>query len=174
MLYLGQPTASWERLHSQWLDISPTTWSTDSSHFVAMCCRPAGRFVSGAGGVDTSNANALPHVSKTLLQPQPLLITPAAAKAPNSADISPPTGVGRIARCFDFWNHVLKTSDFILNIIKSGYIIPFVSEPPSCNLKNNVSSLKHEQFVRAEIEDLLAKGYVHELTEAPFAAIRSQ
>ena len=35
-------------------------------------------------------------------------------------------------------------------------------------LKNNLSSLRHEQFVQCEIQDLLAKGYIQELPEQPY------
>ena len=63
---------------------------------------------------------------------------------------------------------MLKANKFVLNIIEFGYAIPFVSLPDSCYLKNNASSLKQENFVQGEIEDLLLHGYIEELATVPF------
>ena len=63
---------------------------------------------------------------------------------------------------------MLKANKFVLNIIEFGYAIPFVSLPDSCYLKNNASSLKQENFVRGEIEELLLHGYIEELATVPF------
>ena len=80
----------------------------------------------------------------------------------------PSTAAGRLNRSLSFWKNILKPNEFILSVIRFGYRIPFVKLPTSCNLKNNLSSLKHNIFVRKEIEDLLRKGYVDEWEEKPF------
>ena len=54
---------------------------------------------------------------------------------------------GRLIKCFDFWKTELKANSFILD----GYQIPFIDEPSPVLLKNNRSSLEHEEFVRNEI-----------------------
>ena len=53
-------------------------------------------------------------------------------------------------------------------MIDFGYAIPFVSLPGKCMLRNNASSLKQEHFVRAEINALLSKGYIEEMTTASY------
>ena len=55
---------------------------------------------------------------------------------------------------------------FQLDTIERGYQFPFVSEPTPCFLRNNATSRAQGDFVRSEIEDLMAKGYVQE-TSSP-------
>ena len=62
----------------------------------------------------------------------------------------------------------MNANKFILHLIDFGYAITFVSLPGKCMLRNNVSSLKQEHFVRAEINALLGKGYIEEMTTASY------
>lgn len=48
---------------------------------------------------------------------------------------------GSLKNHYQFWKNVLNASDYILNVISLGYRIPFVSEPTSVMLRNNLSSL---------------------------------
>ena len=74
---------------------------------------------------------------------------------------------GRLAKHFDFWQNI-NANQFVLDTIKYGYVLPFVSTPPGVDLKNNKSALKHEQFVTQAINDLLATGAVQELNYKPY------
>jgi hypothetical protein len=65
--------------------------------------------------------------------------------------------------------YVLNASDYILNVIAlGGYRIPFVSEPTSVMLRNNLSSYKHSTFVERAISELLINNYINEVTCQPF------
>ena len=52
---------------------------------------------------------------------------------------------GRIGdpQFYPFWRDILKAPEFVLSTIRDGYIIPFLSEPPSSFLVNNSSCLKN-------------------------------
>ena len=65
----------------------------------------------------------------------------------------------------DFWEKHLKSSQFVLNILRHGYVLPFSTRPPKCCEKNNASSLKHKAFVTDAINDLLKAGFVTELSQ---------
>ena len=52
---------------------------------------------------------------------------------------------------------MLTASDFVLDIIESGYNIPFVFTPPPFYAKNNRSSLDHPNFVESAIAELMLK-----------------
>ena len=56
---------------------------------------------------------------------------------------------------------------FILDIIKDGYKIPFVSTPSKTMLKNNESARQKANFVSYEINRLLELNYVKELDYIP-------
>jgi hypothetical protein len=45
---------------------------------------------------------------------------------------------GSLKNHCQFWKNVLNASDYILNVIALGYRIPFVSEPTSVMLRNNL------------------------------------
>ena len=59
-----------------------------------------------------------------------------------------------------FWQEELKASDYVLNIIKYGYKIPFTSIPPPTVEKNNASALRNADFVETELQKLLADGRI--------------
>jgi hypothetical protein len=82
--------------------------------------------------------------------------------------VSGSTVVGRLKACLPFWADTLKTSAFMLGIIREGYTISFVSEPPPFYAANNKSALQHPQFVAEEIEKLLIAGVMRELATAPY------
>ena len=58
-----------------------------------------------------------------------------------------------------FWKYI-GSSDFVIDVIKNGYKIPFFSLPPSSEFKNNRSAKKESSFVSEAIQDLLDKGLI--------------
>lgn len=83
-------------------------------------------------------------------------------------DIGPPEGVkGKLKTCLPYWKNVLKASEFVIDVIESGYKIPFVETPPPFYAKNNRSSLDHPEFVKSAILDLLRKHCIAEVDTPP-------
>ena len=60
-----------------------------------------------------------------------------------------------------------KASEFVQTIVEKGYVIPFLSAPPSFFAKNNKSSFDHIGFVEEAIKSLLDKGCISEVDEMP-------
>ena len=56
-------------------------------------------------------------------------------------DTVSPFYVGSLKKNFSFWSDTLKANSFVLNVISSGYLIPFFESPPSVYLKNNCSAI---------------------------------
>ena len=50
-----------------------------------------------------------------------------------------------------FWEHVLKANAWVLDTLKHGYALPFLSTPKPVCLRNNLSARQHESFVRQEV-----------------------
>ena len=59
----------------------------------------------------------------------------------------------------------LGFTDFILQTLQMGYLIPFNTAPSRTRLPNNASAWKHMNFVQSAIDDLLLAGAVHECAE---------
>ena len=77
---------------------------------------------------------------------------------------SPPEGVqGKLKPQLTYWKTVLKASNFIVDVIESGYKIPFIFDPPPFYAPNNRSSLEHSKFVQSAIADLLRKRCIAEI-----------
>ena len=136
-----------------------------------MVCRPADLFASVADVSGTSlgpAANLSPD--RRDIQPPPPAPTPEELTTSTNSGPSIPiqSATGRLKSRFEFWKYALKANKFILNMIDFGYAIPFVSLPGKCMLRNNASSLKQEHFVRAEINALLSKGYIEEMTSPSY------
>ena len=73
---------------------------------------------------------------------------------------------GRLFKSMEFW-HSIGTLDFILNVIKEGYKIPFISTPPPRHYSNNASAVREADFVDQAIGELLADNPVEELSSRP-------
>ena len=69
-------------------------------------------------------------------------------------------------RSMQFWQSI-GTLDFILDVIKEGYKIPFISTPPPKHYSNNASALREADFVDQAIAELLADNRVEELSSPP-------
>uniref|UniRef100_A0A8W8NY55 CCHC-type domain-containing protein n=1 Tax=Magallana gigas TaxID=29159 RepID=A0A8W8NY55_MAGGI len=80
-----------------------------------------------------------------------------------SSIISP---VGRLRSRYSEWEKI-GTGKTILDIIKSGYKIPFKTNPSSIELNNNRSAREEPEFVTGEIRNLIEKGCVSRVREKP-------
>ncbi|KAL5017702.1 hypothetical protein ScPMuIL_005215, partial [Solemya velum] len=64
------------------------------------------------------------------------------------------------------WKNI--TDDlYILDVISSGYKLPFQDIPMSVHLGNNRSARECPDFVNAEVETLLLKGIISKVIEKP-------
>ena len=68
----------------------------------------------------------------------------------------------------NFWVETLDASDFVLDIIRRGYRLPFAEYPLQCFLKNNRSALPHPDFVAVAIIELLSNSCIVEHDVPPF------
>ena len=73
---------------------------------------------------------------------------------------------GNLKKHLRFWKDV-GAPQFILNVIESGYKLPFTSIPASVNIRNNRSARLHAQFVEDAINELCQSGRVVECQERP-------
>ena len=73
---------------------------------------------------------------------------------------------GRLQQRYKFWE-IIGAPDYILSIIKDGYIVPMVTKPQSIFLHNNKSALKHSEFVEEAILQLLHGGCIQEWVNPP-------
>ena len=62
---------------------------------------------------------------------------------------------GSLGRNYKFWKN-LGTYEYILDIIKNGYSIPFIQLPPTLSFQNNRSAKNNDEFVTGQIQDLLS------------------
>ena len=58
---------------------------------------------------------------------------------------------------------MLKASSFVLNVLRHGYVIPFVSLPPRFYAENNRSALRNYEFVSDTIAELLERNFIMEV-----------
>ena len=75
---------------------------------------------------------------------------------------------GRLKSSVSFWASTLDAPQFTLDTISHGYRIPFASYPAPCFLSNNLSALRHPDFVVHAISELLDNGCITERSEPPF------
>ena len=74
---------------------------------------------------------------------------------------------GSLKEHFHFWENI-RSNQYILDVIKFGYRLPLITNPPPCHLKNNKSSLENSSFVIEAIDELLKTGSVIETFSKPF------
>lgn len=55
-----------------------------------------------------------------------------------------------------------------MDLIESGYKIPFFSAPPRCFLNNNKSALQESDFVSEAIKDLLDRALIQQCSNVPY------
>lgn len=68
----------------------------------------------------------------------------------------------------EFWLHDLKAPEYVCNIVKFGYLIPFFQRPTSAHFTNNKSAINHADFVNKVILELIGNGVVVEAEFPPF------
>ena len=74
---------------------------------------------------------------------------------------------GSLRSHLDFWLKI-NANQYVINVIKEGYRLPLITNPETCHLKNNKSSLENSDFVKEAIQELLNSGSVIETTTKPF------
>ena len=75
---------------------------------------------------------------------------------------------GRLKSSVGFWASTLDAPQFVLDTISHGYWNPLASYPAPCFLRNNLSALRHPDFVVHAISELLDNGCITEHREPPF------
>lgn len=71
---------------------------------------------------------------------------------------------GRLRSCLSYW-HTIGANSFVIDIIKFGYRIPFISTPCQARFSNNQSALNNASFVESAIAELV---HTHAVVELPF------
>ena len=74
---------------------------------------------------------------------------------------------GSLSKNFSFWKN-LGTYDYILDIVKNGYSIPFTKLPPTMKIRNNLSAMKNKSFVQEKVNELLSSGRAVKVPFQPF------
>ena len=65
------------------------------------------------------------------------------------------------------FNQSIGAPDFVLNLIRNGYRLPFVKLSDSVILPNNRSARDHSSFVDEDLLELLSSGRVIQVVHAP-------
>jgi len=66
-----------------------------------------------------------------------------------------------------FWERI-GANQSVIDIIKKGYVIPFLKNPPSMSFRNNKSAFLHSEFVDGALKDLLDTGCIIKTPFQPF------
>ena len=151
-------------------DLGKLGQSIETDHTEEWSSLPEGRYASDADGPDIS----LPTATHGINFQQPsgnqnsrMAAARGDSNMPASEFPALTSASGRLKASFMFWKNTLKADGFILETIQYGYRIPFISMPPPCYLRNNLSCRGHDDFISSEICDLLAKGYIEEVHSPP-------
>ena len=72
---------------------------------------------------------------------------------------------GRLRSCLSYW-YTIGANSFVIDTIKFGYRIPFISTPCEARFSNNQSALNNASFVESAIADELV--HTHAVVEVPF------
>ena len=73
----------------------------------------------------------------------------------------------RLSSAASFWEKDLKAPVNILSVIKYGYKIPFITEPPKMHFKNNRSATENLCFVDTAVKELLEFELIEIVKEKP-------
>ena len=68
---------------------------------------------------------------------------------------------------FEFWEKELKASEWVLNTLRKGYMIPFRDTPTQYEERNNKTVRENMQIVRGIIADMIAKQIVKVVKQKP-------
>ena len=75
-----------------------------------------------------------------------------------------PTVRARLKQFIPFWREI-NASKFVLDIIESGYKIPFIQTTTSYYANNNVSARNHFELVNEAVNELLGQLCIEEITD---------
>jgi hypothetical protein len=70
-----------------------------------------------------------------------------------------PLLIGNLRKCITYWESE-GASEFVIDTIKHGNVVPFQNVPPPMKFKNNKSALNQADFVDDLIADLLKSGCI--------------
>ena len=71
---------------------------------------------------------------------------------------------GRLKTKLDYW-HTIGANSFVIDTIKRGYRIPFISTPCKAHFRNNESDLDNASFAEYAISELVSN---HAVVKAPY------
>lgn len=74
---------------------------------------------------------------------------------------------GRLRKYSRFWTDELEASQYVCDIVTSGYRLPFLAFPPAVCAKNSKSAIEHASFVAEAIQELLEAGCVTRVSSYP-------
>uniref|UniRef100_A0A7M5X9B2 Uncharacterized protein n=1 Tax=Clytia hemisphaerica TaxID=252671 RepID=A0A7M5X9B2_9CNID len=74
---------------------------------------------------------------------------------------------GKIQKFAKFWESELDAPPFILDIVKTGYSLPFITTPPPAYSRNNKSSKREHIFTEKSIKELLKNNCIQEVDYIP-------
>ena len=74
---------------------------------------------------------------------------------------------GNLTENVKFWE-VLQAPSYTVDVIQSGYVMPFTSLPTKFCKSNQRTALANAQFVEQAIDQLLDDGWVREVNEQPW------
>ena len=75
---------------------------------------------------------------------------------------------GKLLNSSDHWKSFGRCApDFILNVIRDGYKIPFISTPPPHHYREDATAVKEAHFVGEAILELLRDNRIEELFSPP-------
>jgi len=74
---------------------------------------------------------------------------------------------GSIHQCIAFWESELQASNWVLNVLRDGYSIPFETEPPVYQEKNNASVLNNLTVVQDIVRTMISNNIVTVVPEPP-------
>ena len=74
---------------------------------------------------------------------------------------------GRLKQYQAFWRDTLGASEFVLGIVRDGYVLPLLADPPPVCFRNHRSALLHGDFVQKELSNLLKGNCIVPCAECP-------
>ena len=124
-------------------------------------CKPGVCFACGIPGHWRKDCEAAKEASNKISES---LCQAFASNESFDSNINSP--VGRLKENVDQWV-AIGAHEYILNVIRFGYMLPFYELPQSVVLKNNRSSRSNPDIVEREIRKLLDNACVSEVSDVP-------
>ena len=75
---------------------------------------------------------------------------------------------GRLKRHVDFWVKELCASQWIVDTIRNGYVLPLFAEPTAYKRANQCSAYTNSDFVHKAVSELVNGHFVEEVQEPPY------